>query len=121
VRLYPSEQETQRADGGRVVSPLGSTGTENIRRSQQTIESRFSGHFLTETLEVWQPLSGHPLTREEVQTITRNLVGFFQVLEEWDEQEGVRDSGNCKQGSRRLPPDVGSHKLDETNDAGGEP
>jgi hypothetical protein len=36
---------------------------------------------------LWDSRAGHPLTKREEQEITNNLVGFFNVLAEWDAAE----------------------------------
>lgn len=43
--------------------------------------------FLDETIAVWQPHTERALTREDAREIIENMVGFFSVLQEWDESE----------------------------------
>jgi hypothetical protein len=40
---------------------------------------------LTEaTFALWQPRTTRPLTTEDAREIAENVVGFFQLLHEWD-------------------------------------
>jgi hypothetical protein len=43
--------------------------------------------FLDQTIEVWQPYSDRPLTREDAREIAHNVMGFVRVLREWAEEE----------------------------------
>jgi hypothetical protein len=43
--------------------------------------------FLDETVTFWQPLSSHPLNREDAREIVENMTGFFSVLREWAEAD----------------------------------
>lgn len=43
--------------------------------------------FLQETIKVWQPFSKEPLTLEDAREIVSNMVGFFEVLMEWDAEK----------------------------------
>ncbi len=45
---------------------------------------------LEETLQVWEPIAGRKLTREDARQIRENLVGYFQLLIEWDAAEKAR-------------------------------
>jgi len=47
----------------------------------------FSDKFLDETTQFWQPRVGHSLNREHARQIAGNVVGFFQLLEDWDALE----------------------------------
>jgi hypothetical protein len=43
--------------------------------------------FLDQTIEVWQPYSERPLSREDAREIAHNVTGFFRLLREWAEEE----------------------------------
>jgi hypothetical protein len=43
--------------------------------------------FLEHTIEVWQPYSDRPLSREDAREIAHNVMGFVSVLREWAEEE----------------------------------
>ncbi len=42
---------------------------------------------LDKALEIWQTHSSRPLTREDAREIAENIVGLFQILQEWELQE----------------------------------
>jgi hypothetical protein len=46
-----------------------------------------SEEFLDQTIKVWQPYSGRTLTHQDARDIATNMVGFFQLLAEWDREE----------------------------------
>ncbi len=46
----------------------------------------FDNDFLLETKEVWQPLYEKELTLEDTREIASNVVEFFNILVEWDEE-----------------------------------
>lgn len=37
--------------------------------------------------EIWQPASVSPLTREDCREIASNVVGLFELLARWEEQD----------------------------------
>ncbi|MDB5098873.1 MAG: hypothetical protein JWM80_3294 [Cyanobacteria bacterium RYN_339] len=37
--------------------------------------------------DIWQPASARPLTREDSREIASNVVGFFELLAKWEEQD----------------------------------
>ena len=39
------------------------------------------------TRELWQPHADHALTDEDARQITENIIGFFRILQEWEEKE----------------------------------
>jgi hypothetical protein len=41
-----------------------------------------------QTKEIWQPHPDHVLTDEDARQITQNIIGFFRILQEWEEKEG---------------------------------
>jgi hypothetical protein len=43
--------------------------------------------FLEHTIDVWQPYTDRPLTREDAREIAQNVTGFFRILREWAEEE----------------------------------
>ena len=43
--------------------------------------------FLDHTIDVWQPYTDRPLTREDAREIAQNVTGFFRILREWAEEE----------------------------------
>jgi hypothetical protein len=43
--------------------------------------------FLDHTIDVWQPYTDRPLTREDARQIAQNVSGFFRILREWAEEE----------------------------------
>lgn len=45
--------------------------------------------------EIWQPASARPLTREDCREIASNVVGLFELLDRWDQQD--RLLGDSKQ------------------------
>jgi hypothetical protein len=52
---------------------------------------RLRADFLDQTIATWQPRAKRPLTREDAREIVTNIVGFFEVLREWERDErGVR-------------------------------
>jgi len=59
------------------------------------------------TREVWQPLLGRDLSREDARQIGENMIGFFSVLAEWSRRE-------------LLPPanDTGTPDSSENGDVG---
>ena len=48
---------------------------------------QLSRDLLDETIEVWQPYSTGPLTREDAREILSNVSGFFRVLRDWAEED----------------------------------
>jgi hypothetical protein len=48
------------------------------------------GDLIDETLAVWQQRTTRQLTREDEHQIIENMVGFFRVLREWDDADGLR-------------------------------
>jgi hypothetical protein len=49
-----------------------------------------SADLIQQTIRVWEPRLGRPLSEEDARQILENVVGFFRVLNGWDHQE--RDS-----------------------------
>jgi hypothetical protein len=43
--------------------------------------------YLDQTIEVWQPYAEQPLTREDAREIAHNVIGFFQILRQWANEE----------------------------------
>lgn len=37
--------------------------------------------------DIWQPASARPLTREDSREIAANVVGLFELLDRWDQQD----------------------------------
>jgi hypothetical protein len=47
---------------------------------------------LEETIKLWQPRSPHRrLTLEDAREISSNMLGFFQVLAEWDREGHMKE------------------------------
>ena len=42
---------------------------------------------LDQAIAVWQPYTARRLSREDAREIVENVLGFFQVLQEWDRAE----------------------------------
>ncbi len=42
---------------------------------------------IDDAIEHFEPLAGRKLTREDGREITQNLVGFFELLIEWDAED----------------------------------
>lgn len=49
-----------------------------------------SEEFLDQTIEIWQPHSHRPLTREDAQEIATNVAGFIQALREWAREDMMK-------------------------------
>lgn len=43
-----------------------------------------SADLIHQTIRVWEPRLGRPLTEEDARRILENIVGFFRVLHGWD-------------------------------------
>lgn len=43
-------------------------------------------------IEQFEPLAGRKLSREDGREIAQNLLGFFQLLAEWDAQDRAQDA-----------------------------
>ncbi|RLC88205.1 MAG: hypothetical protein DRJ03_03405 [Chloroflexi bacterium] len=52
-------------------------------------ERSIDNDFLDETIQVWQPLSPEPLTREDAREIIENSVGFYGTLIRWAQEASV--------------------------------
>jgi hypothetical protein len=52
---------------------------------------------LEATRRVWQPYTTRPLTREDAREIVENIVGFFDLLHEWNREERRKRSHNGPQ------------------------
>jgi hypothetical protein len=50
-------------------------------------------NLILRTVEVWQPRAGQSLSDEEARETAENIVGFFNLLLEWEAAEKeIRDS-----------------------------
>ena len=49
--------------------------------------AEFSDKFLDEAVDHWQPRLRRSLSREDARTIAANLLGLFQLLDEWDKAD----------------------------------
>jgi len=47
---------------------------------------------IEETIALWQPYSDRKLTAEDARQMIVNIVGFFDLLNEWDLQKRKRES-----------------------------
>ena len=47
---------------------------------------KYSKDFLDRTIQAWQRDYKEPLTYQDAEEITDNLVGFFKILLRWDEE-----------------------------------
>ena len=95
--------------------------------------AELSDKFLDQTVHLWQPRLGRSLNREDARQISANLVGFFQLLDEWDkaEQQTIGSIAGsvdfvdepCTSAAdatdSALPQDATSHKLDDTSNGTG--
>jgi len=64
-------------------SPVGPAPGKPASYCRALDGERTSADMLDRTLQVWQPWSGRPLTREDAREITTNVSGFFMVLADW--------------------------------------
>jgi hypothetical protein len=55
--------------------------------SPATVGFSPSEELLDQTIGVWQPHSKRRLTHDDAREIATNMVGFFQVLMDWDREE----------------------------------
>ena len=62
-----------------------------------------SQDFLDRTLEVWEPIAGVELTREDARQMVENVSRFFDVLLEWDEAADSSDDAPTP-GEANAPP-----------------
>ena len=63
-----------------------------------------SQDFLDRTLEVWEPIAGTELTREDARQIAENVSRFFDILLEWDEAADSSDDSPAS-GEAGVAPD----------------
>jgi hypothetical protein len=68
----------------------------NKQKSKDTQKSNAAPDLLDETRRVWQPQTDRVLTREDAREIVENIVGFFDILHEWDKAERRRGRGRPK-------------------------
>ena len=61
-------------------------GKDEIGILNETEIHGFSQDFLLETLSVWQPYYEKELAVEDAREIASNMVEFFNILVEWDEE-----------------------------------
>ena len=47
--------------------------------------------FIDQTIAVWQPKSRQELCREDARQIVENMVGFIEILKEWEAQEHSKE------------------------------
>ncbi len=54
--------------------------------------------FLDETIRLFQARTNRPLNKEDARQIVENMIGFFQILAEWDQQEraGIKTCSDLK-------------------------
>jgi hypothetical protein len=78
------KRRADHSSNGRNTTSVSAEGTALV---SQTIDRADQGDFLDQTIAVWQPYAGRPLTREDAREITHNVVGFFRVLREWAEED----------------------------------
>ncbi len=63
-------------------------------RSKDTKNLQPETDFLDKTIEVWQPIIGRELTKEDARQIKENVTGFIKTLLRWDAIE--KDSNTAK-------------------------
>jgi hypothetical protein len=49
---------------------------------------------ITETKETWQESYAQELTHDDAVEITDNIVGFFSMLQEWEQEQGNTNERN---------------------------
>jgi hypothetical protein len=47
-----------------------------------------------EALAFWQARSKRELTREDVRSITQNMLEFFKILDEWEHEDQAQTEGS---------------------------
>ena len=52
--------------------------------------------FLDHTIDVWQPYSERPLSREDAREIAHNVMGFVRILRQWAEEDKLVDASSAK-------------------------
>ena len=67
------------------------TVAKNNNSSSSTISEKTSD----ETVEFWSRKTGKPVTREEAREMVENIIGFFEVLDEWDKRDKMIDEGGA--------------------------
>jgi len=60
------------------------------------------GSLTTATLALWQPKATRRLTAEDAREMAANIVGFFQLLHEWDLAERRKHKRENHDGSKKL-------------------
>lgn len=78
---------------------------------------RASDAALDGVVQVFQPMSAAPLTRDDAQEITENLGKFFEILERWAIEDAARGKGPLASRLRAL----GLSDLPEPNNPPLEP
>jgi hypothetical protein len=63
------------------MKPTGSASVKSSHALKNALIQR--------TIEVWQPRLGRGLTCENARQIAENMVGFFEILNEWRLEEAV--------------------------------
>lgn len=53
--------------------------------------------------DIWQPASVRPLTREDCREIASNVVGLFELLARWEEQDRLLGHAASTDSSARMP------------------
>lgn len=61
-------------------------------RQPSDSDADINDELLVRTIEVWQPLSPTPLTREDARQIIENLMRYCNVLLEWSPRARSRRS-----------------------------
>ena len=108
---------------------LPAHGKRRVARSHGPIQKKWgrnktvatlSGKFLDQTIHLWQPRLGRSLSQDDARHIAGNVVGFFQLLDEWDKAEqqtagSIGCNDELETTPSALPQNTVSHKLDETS------
>ena len=60
---------------------------------------KYSKEFMDYTIQVWQPDSKEPLTYQDAEEITDNVVGFYKLLLKWDAEARAKAAQAQEQAS----------------------
>jgi hypothetical protein len=58
-----------------------------IQRESSSSQEEAKKFFLQQTIKIWQRRTLRELTYEDARQVTENVVGFFQILVEWEKKE----------------------------------
>ena len=69
--------------------PHSRRGSSVAAARRQRAEPIANADLLDETRSIWQPRTDRQLTREDAREIVENVVGFFEILQEWSVAERI--------------------------------